>query len=115
MSAIMTNDVRERQMTNERPMGGEVTACRMEEREDGRFVTYFTLSWLPRERLLIVQKSPKDRPRARVWANATLGLRHIRDVLWYDGPVTFTTVRQRPDADEPAWARIHREASSRTP
>lgn len=61
--------------------------------------------------MLIVQKSPKDRPRARAWANATLALRHIRDKLWYDGPVTFSTVRDRPDADAPRWALVHRHAS----
>ena len=108
---MATDDIRERQLTTERPLGGEIRSCRVEERDDGRFVIYFTLSWLPRERLLIVQKSPKDSPRPRVWCNATLGLRHIRDCLWYDGPVTFSTLRVRDDADAPEWARVHRDAS----
>lgn len=107
---IATNDIRERQLTTERPMGGEIKSCRVEERDDGRFVIYFTLSWLPRERVLIVQKSPKDAPRARVWANATLGLKHIRECLWYDGPVTFSTSRNRCETLAPRWARVHREA-----
>lgn len=98
LSIIAADDIRERQMTTERPMGGKITACRMEEREDGRFVTYFKVSWLPRERLLIKQKSPKDCPLPRMWANATLGLRHIRECLGYHGPVTCSTVRERADA-----------------
>lgn len=107
---IATDDIRERQLTAERPLGGEIRSCRVEERDDGRFIIYFTLSWLPRERLLIVQKSPKDSPRARVWANATLGLRHIRDCLWYNGPVMFSTLRDRPDTHAPQWARAQHEA-----
>lgn len=108
---ITTDDIRERQLTTERPLGGMVKSCRVEEREDGRFIIYFTVSWLPRERLLIVQKSPKDAPRARVWCDATLGLRHIRDCLWYDGPVTFSTLCVRSDNEAPQWARAHSEAS----
>ena len=92
-------------------MGGAIKACRIVERQDGRFVVYFTLSWLPGERLLIVQKSPKDDPRPRVWANATLGLRHIRECLWYNGPVTFSTLRDRSDGEAPIWAQLHRAAS----
>ena len=111
MSIIAAADVRERQLTTERPMGGRIHGCRVVEREDGRFVVYFTLSWLPGERLLIVQKSPKDGPRPRVWANATLGLRHIRECLWYDGPVTFSTARDRSVGEAPAWAQLHETAS----
>lgn len=111
MSTIAAADVRERQLTTERPMGGKILGSRVVERQDGRFLVYFTLSWLPGERLLIVQKSCKDSPRPRVWANATLGLRHIRECLWYDGPVTFSTLRDRSDGEAPAWAQLHRAAS----